>query len=67
MGTARKEEIKIHGPRKPGMGGLGSLMEKLRHPISSVCLLWTIEQRQGLLQKNKEAVTIFPEQGGRLH
>ena len=43
-----------------GLGGLGSLREKLWHPRGSVCFLYRIEREQGYsLEINKKEVNVY--------
>lgn len=48
-GAMENEKMTDRGPEKLGSGGLRAWMETHQQPRSSVCLLYTAEQRGGLV------------------
>lgn len=64
-GRVRKEGIKIHGPRKTGMGwsGLSDGEVQASHKLSVVIMdYWT--ERQGLLQTDEQGGGVITEKQG---
>lgn len=55
MDLTRDEE----GMKEMEMARLGSLLEKLQHPRSSVCLLYRAQRCGYCMQLNKEAVLLY--------
>ena len=67
IGVAREQREKHKkSARKLVSGGLGSLLEKLQHSISSECLFYAVVHRERIQLNKKSGVISTDKLGGRV-